>query len=501
MSKALDFLLSTDTGIPPASKAVDFLSQGFPPTIPDQTVTAHAPGLVAAHESTQPPEDPIRRALGQAATATRPLLEGGGAAVGSITGTPLGPGGMVAGGALGYAMGKKIADILEEQTGVKATPTLIKQLSEMPHDLATGATYEMGGAAAGPAIGKVAEYGGKVVKPILGKLSGVGPGAVEEALKSGAKTAGELNPIASKTAFDKALRGDISKDEIVTHAKDALNLLKEQRASAYQSQLDTITQNAKDLDINPIVNATSGLMKRYNVKFAADGSLDPSRIAMGQTGRKDVEDVLLTVINWGKQPGDRTAKGLDVLKRQLDDFYSDSSQARSFVASLRNAVKETITKEVPEYGKMTAGYSEATKLIKDVEADLMLRKEGMSGRMTADKTLRRLMSSMRDNFEMRKELVDVLGAKGSQDLAGEIAGYTMNTFAPRGLSGTGPALAGQAAYAMFNPKFWPVIAASSPRVQGEFLRLFGKASGAASMIPATAVKEGVRQSLIATENQ
>jgi len=124
---------------------------------------------------------------------------------------------------------------------------------------------------------------------------------------------------------------------------------------------------------------------------------------------------------------------------------------------------------------MTKGYSEATKLIKDVEADLMLRKQGMSGRVTADKTLRRLMSSMRDNFEMRRELVEILGDQGGKDLSGQIAGYTMNTAIPRGLSGTGPALTGQAAFAHFiNPSFYGVIAASSPRVQGEFLRLFGK---------------------------
>jgi ribosomal protein S17E len=398
-------------------------------------------------------------------------------------------------------MGKKIADILEERFGVKKTEPLIEQLSHIPHDLAEGAIYEMAGSAAGPAIGKIAEYGGKVVKPILGKLSGVGTGAIEESIKSGVKTSTELNPISSKSAFDKALRGDISKEEIVSHARDALTSLKEQRSSAYQSQLDQIAKNTKDIDINPLVKNASDLMKRYNIKVNIDGTLDTSRIAMGKSGRKDIEDVLETVMKWGKQPGDRTAKGLDVLKRQLDDFYSDSSQARSFVASLRNSVKDTIVKEVPEYGKMTAKYAEATKLIKDIESDLMLRKEGMTGRVTADKTLRRLMSAMRENFEMRKELVGILGNKGSQDLAGEIAGYTMNTFVPRGLSGSGPALAGQAAYVMYNPKFWPVLAASSPRVQGEFLRMFGKAKGLSSKIPATAVKESARQGLIYNDSQ
>jgi hypothetical protein len=222
---------------------------------------------------------------------------------------------------------------------------------------------------------------------------------------------------------------------------------------------------------------------------------------MGKAGRNDIVDVIENISKWGSQPGDRTAVGLDTLKRQLDDFYSESSQARAFVADLRNTIRGVITKEVPEYGKMTAGYAEATKLIKDLETGLMTRKNAMTGRVTADMTLRRLMSAMRDNFALRGELLEVLGEQGGQDLPGQVAGYTMNSLMPRGLAGTGPALVGQAAFATFNPKFWPVLAASSPRVQGEFLRYWGKATQQAQKIPASAIKEGARQALIATDNQ
>jgi hypothetical protein len=50
---------------------------------------------------------------------------------------------------------------------------------------------------------------------------------------------------------------------------------------------------------------------------------------------------------------------------------------------------------------------------------------------------------------------------------------------PRGLAGETPFLIGEVAmaYKLLNPQWWPVLALSSPRVAGEFLRVIGKASG------------------------
>jgi hypothetical protein len=445
---------------------------------------------------------PSRKTL---ADLARPMMEGGGAVLGGIVGgggallagqagpqilipeeIATVPAGAIAGAGLGYAGGARLADALEGKQRTLADASM-----QSLKDVGTGATLEMGGRAIAPALGMAAKGAGKVIKPVLGRLSGVGPGAIDEAIQSGVKAAPSMNPVKSNTAFDKAMRGDTSGEEIVDNARAALNTLKEQRSSAYQSHLKQIGQNTQPIDMRPFKQETVDLMKKYNVQASVvtgkNGQpqlqLDTSRIAMGKTGRNDIEEIVQTIANWGTKQGDNTAEGLDVLKRQLDDFYSDSSQARQFVTTLRNKVKDTIVANVPQYDEMTKGYTEATKLIKDVEADLMMRKQGMSGRITADKTLRRLTSAMRDNFEMRRELVDILGAKGGEDLTGQIAGYTMNTPIPRGLAGTGPLLAGQAAYAQFvNPSFWPVLAASSPRIQGEFLRMFGKGMGAAKSI-------------------
>jgi len=450
--------------------------------------------------TTQPKIDPLKdieplpeaNAQGVSEELGRPMLEMGAMGAGSSIGmaSPV-PGGSVMGGGIGYAIGKQMADLIynKKKGGLK------EQSIDALNDIKTGAFYEMMGQSAG----KVLEYGAKVIgqvmKPFLGRISGVHTEAINEALKSASKADPSLNPLATKTQFDKALRGKITGEEIVENAKNALEAVKNQRQLTYQSHLAEISKNNPNIDTYPIIEKLTELMDSYNIQFTQSGKIDTSRIAMGAKGRRDIKEIINTVLNWGSKEGDNTAIGLDVLKRQLDDFYSKSSQARQFVTSIRNIVKDTIIDNVPQYAEMTKGYAEATNLIKDIEAGLMLRKQGMSGRIIADQTLRRLMSSMRDNFSLRKELVDVLGAKGGQELSEQIAGHTMRSVVPVGLAGAGPVLIAETMYArFFNPKFWPVLAASSPRVQAEFLRLWGQSLKMFGEVPPSALGATILQS-------
>jgi len=357
-----------------------------------------------------------------------------------------------------------------------------------------GATTGAGVTGAMAAVKPVAKAFGRTAKESLGMTTGAGKGAVDEALQGG-------------DSFKKALRGQISGEEVVGTAKTALNAIKDKRLSDYQRHLANISgvnnpgAVAADIDITPIAKKLGDQLNNYNIKTSINpqtGRLvfDTSRVAMGQKGIRDIKGVIQELQQWGSKPGDQTAVGLDTLKRRLDDFYSDSSQARQFVASMKKIVADTIKKSVPEYGEMTKGYAEATSLIKDIESGLMMKKQGMSGRVTADQTLRRLTSAMRENFEMRKDLVDALGAQGGKDVAGQVAGYAMNQVVPRGLVAKlgGFGVGGAAYLHLLSPQFLPVLAASSPRIVGEFLMAFGKAHGAvskaASAIPKKAITVG-----------
>lgn len=433
--------------------------------------------------------------LQKAAPYVRTALELGGLTGGAIVAAPgnlVAPGvAEVAGAGLGYGMGRQAANLYDQAVGIKKPEGFLTEAAQTGKDVVTGAGMEAGGRLIPPILSKGAEYAGKVIKPVLGRLSGTGTGAVDEAIASGTSTGLSVNPLASKTNFDKALRGKITGDEVVANVKDALQTVVNKRGAIYRDQLKNLKGNAQIVDTAPIDKTVNDIMADHNITIATNAkgqqAIDTSKAGMGKAGREDIKGIIEEVKSWT----DKTPEGLDRLRKRLDDFYSDSSQARSAVTRLRNSVNDTIKAAVPEYADMTKGYAEATALIKDIESGLMLRKQGMTGKVVADQTLRRITSAMRDNFALRKDLLEALGAKSGEDLSGQVAGYSMRSVIPLGLAGTGPALIGEAAMAKFiSPGFWPVLAASSPRVQGEFLRMFGKAMVEAKKVAPVAGKLG-----------
>jgi murein DD-endopeptidase MepM/ murein hydrolase activator NlpD len=410
----------------------------------------------------------LKGATRAAMPALRPTLEYGGLTAGSLLGAGSGlltagatsyPGAL-AGGTLGYGMGARTANALDEWSGGKKPETLGEIPGNVAGELGTGALTTMAGEVAGPVLKGALGMAGKVVKPLLGKMSGTGGAAIDTALQ-GSKD------------FTAAMRGDITGEEIVGNAKAALQTLKDARGKAYTDQLAEISKNTNEIDMTPIQLKLRDLMTSYRVGVTPEGDIDLSTVAIGNRGRKEIKDMIETVWSWK----DKTPLGVDALKRYLSDFYAESSQARAFTTSLTKEVAKTLENQVPEYANLTKPYAEATNLIKDLEAGLTLRKQGMTGRVVADQTLRRLSSAMRDNFPLRKELVDILSQESGQDLGGQIAGGMMAPALPHGLAGlmaVGGAGAGVLLHKIINPAFWGVLAASSPRLQGEFLSIYGK---------------------------
>jgi hypothetical protein len=407
------------------------------------------------------------------------MIGGGavGTAAGALSVNPVVAGGTgLLGAGLGYAGGRGIANVIDEYAGLRKPPTLTEAAKNTAEDVVTGAAMQAGGDVAGPILSAVGKGVGKVVKPTLGALSGTGEAPVSNVIRAGYSTGFRANPFKSQTAVEQAMRGNAKPDEIVEVARNAIGDLREMRGANYRAILDEISANNKSLDVTPINETLQGLMRRYNVKVNPDGTLDMTRSSLGKKGTSDIEEMVNIVRDWGSKDGDFTPSGLDILKRKLDDFYSESGQARQFVTELKKSVHKTISNEVPQYAEMTKGYEEATSIIKDIESAMMLRKQGMSGRVTADATLRRITSAMKDNNELRLDMVRLLGSKTGNEIEELAAGYAMNKVVPNGLARYTAGGVG-ALTAMINPQYLPIIAAASPRVQGEFLLFFGKGLG------------------------
>jgi len=432
-------------------------------------------------EPTTIPRSTGQRIAGAIAPYARPALEVGGSIAGGTLGAGAGPLGAVAGTGLGYAGGRQAASALEEYAGLKQPSTLPQAAKQAVMDVPSGMTMEMGGQLAGKGLQKGIEYAGKGLKQVLGTTTGSGPGMIEEAVKG-------------KPEFMQAARGKIPGEEVVSNVKDALQVVRENRGIAYRTELEKISPIKSLIDKRPIDTKLSELIKNYGYKFNQEGELESIYTAggIGKKAEKDITDIVSTVKAWGQKQGDMTPSGMDTLKRYLDDFYSESSRARQFVASLRNTVKDQIVKEVPEYAKMTKDYAEVSSLIKDIEKGLMA-----GNKTTADQTLRRLTSSMRESFEMRKALLDILSNKSGEDLTAQVAGYSASQAIPRGLFGK--VAAGSEVFFLknINPVYWPLLATSSPRAVAEFLNVYGKAlratSGATQAVGKAAAFGAVRK--------
>ena len=121
---------------------------------------------------------------------------------------------------------------------------------------------------------------------------------------------------------------------------------------------------------------------------------------------------------------------------------------------------------------MTAAYQKASDVLDDLK--------GLSlGKNTAnyETIFKKLTSALKDNQDYRSSLLDSLGDESkNMDLKAQIAGYNLSPYLARGL--TGRFVEGLGAFkALANPSVLIPMAATSPRVVGEFLRAMGMKAG------------------------
>jgi hypothetical protein len=434
---------------------------------------------------TEQPKTSKWKTIGGVANSTvRPMLEYGGMALGGVLGSGVGPEGTVAGAALGYAGGKQTANLYEQAMGTKKPGSIPEELTKGAKDVAEGATMEIGGQVLGKVLPEAAKVAGKGIQQLWGRGTGTGGATIGDAVKSGLETGVTLNPIKSATPFDRGLRGQATGDEIVAEANSLLQKIVDKRGAEYVAKLEKIKTNPKVLE-----EVNDGLVKKlsdlnssdkFEIKVTNDPkgklSVDYSKSTIVE-GQPVVTRAIEDINGWT----DKTPAGLDKLAKRIGTYarqVKKGTPADAFLTQLNQTIRDGLKKAVPGYAEMTKGYSEASKLIEDIEKTLSIKMSGGTGKYTADQTLRRLTSAMKDNFSLRREMVDILGAEGGKDLSSKISGYAMSSFVPVGLSGAAPVLVGEWALAKFiSPKFWPILAASSPRVAGEFLRMYGKFLG------------------------
>lgn len=348
-----------------------------------------------------------------------------------------------------------------------------------PSQATTGAAI---GAALPPSLRAAAEAGklvkrgaGAAASNILGASTGTGAESIRAAYGAG-KT--------GSTKFLDNMRGKTSFDDVVGEAKGALQNMRADRASAYRSGMVDIRNDASVIDFQPIHKAVTDLKQM--------GSFKGQQI--NKNAASTVDEIVQTVDNWASlNPKEyHTPEGLDALKQAIGDIR-DSTQfgtaARRAADTAYNSVKNEIVAKAPTYSKVMKDYSEASALLKEIESGLSL---GSKGNASKDAAVRKLQSLLRNNAQTnygnRLNLAKQLEEKGGADLMPALAGQSMSSAMPRGLSG-GIQKAGALGIGVTSPASIPALLAAapftSPRLVGEGMYGLGRlTSGPAKLLNA-----------------
>lgn len=329
-----------------------------------------------------------------------------------------------------------------------------------------------GAAAVGSAIDPVANAGraaelaakgiGYAASSVLGRTTGVGGTVIRTAAEQGAK-GGEASRV-----FRENLRG-ASPDGMVDMADSALGQMRKARADSYNAGMATIRTDPAVLDFKPIVDDFAktidiGTFKGKTVNRSAVGT------------QKEILDILT---EWrALDPVEfHTPAGFDALKQTLRDVQQNTkpgTASHTIASKVYNSVKAQIEKQAPSYAKTMKDYAEASDKLDQ------LKKTFARTANAADETaVNRLLSTARNNvtsnYSQRGKMLDEL-AKYEPNLPGAIAGQTLNSFAPRGLTANIAGTGGLAAV-MSNPYLAAAAPAFMPRVVGEAAYGAGRVGG------------------------
>lgn len=263
------------------------------------------------------------------------------------------------------------------------------------------------------AVGAAVKGVGKAVTEPLGLTTGQGGEAIRLAAEAGAK-GGEAG---------RAFR---EPEGIIQDAKAAVGKLRQERGDLYRKDMAKIGADTTVLDFADIDKAVTNTVKTFKGR-----SISPSTA-------KIQGDIAKTVEEWkALDPADfHTPEGLDALKQEIGDIRDNTqfgTPQRVAADKVYNAVKDTIVKQAPEYGKVMKGYEEASAQIREIESTLSLNPKA-----NVDTQLRKLLSSLRDNvntnYGRRKELVAFLARAGAPNLLYKLAGKSLSSYSPRGLA-------------------------------------------------------------------
>lgn len=310
-------------------------------------------------------------------------------------------------------------------------------------------------------------------KHILGMTTGTSAEAVGEAYKAGRK-GGQYN-----RAFKDNLRGHEGQDAVIGEARQAIGNIVDARRRNYQADMASVKANKTPINFLPIEQRFQDLV---------DSLYEGGHQTVSDATISKVREIGKAVDEWSKDPAMHTAGGLDALKKRVDDFmpsFSDkTANLERVVTATRNAVKDAIVAQAPQYAKAMEGYEKSKNAQREIEQALSLGRKN-----STDTTLRKLQSLTRNNantnYGGRMQSADLLKQAGADTLMPRLAGQSLSAALPRGILKAllgGGAIAG-AAFGSVNPAVLAALPLASPRLVGEATNVAGALARGLSRVP------------------
>lgn len=313
--------------------------------------------------------------------------------------------------------------------------------------------------------GKVAP----LAKQAIGAYTGIGPKGVNRALEGG-------------DAFTDAMRGNTTGRDIVDTYKEAVDNLKEQKNIQYANDSAEVFANPIPMSMKPVEDAFHKRLIAWGVGKNKAGELTNQGTRVGPQALAELQTIADAITEWKYDTSLHNAQSINELKMRLNNDFNASSQVRQLTTGLKDDIDKILSSKVPGYKDMNTKYHDAMKQLDELHADLASVKDKAS----LNTTLNKLRSTNRENFEMRRDLMNELDAATGKDIGGMVAGYDAKNIIPKGLMGklaagsvgnlgATTALTGHPGLAALTI---PALAASSPRLMGETLNGIGAAGRA-----------------------
>jgi len=304
---------------------------------------------------------------------------------------------------------------------------------------------------------------GTVGGHVLGITTGAEYGAVKTAFNL-SKEGGVGHAL-----YKEAMRGRVSKPSVLSAAREAMYDLRALRSMNYKDKLNTIKMMRTKLDLKPIHNKLDQLMTEFNITRNASGKLDFSRSALNKSSRPRIRAMLEQVESWGSKPDDATPWMVDILAKSLDDLYVESGNGKVITTALGKEVRKVLENNVDSYASMTREYREFTGVINEINDALSI------GGKSADSAIKKLSGALKDSQEYRNIMLTKLDTISGGQLKAQIAGLAFRSPLPEGALGRvlGMLEIMTMVKSGLDPRFFGVLAFSSPRTVGEFLNVLG----------------------------